>query len=717
MKAKRFFLFIVLILMSLINNDEKEVINALNQIETSFTHVSARTASLLLSNQNIVYGWGLWGDINEPSYNIKFNAPTDISKDIALNENEEIINIFTGEQHSFLLTNNYRVFAFGSGQEGQFGYSNYVFNNSFVDITSLFALSSNEHILKIACGDDFNIALTSKNRVLSFGKNQDGQLGIKSDIIQAPLYDITKNFSLSENDYIVDVKCGASHSLALSNKGYIYVWGSNSYGQLGISNQTIITTPCRLESIQNSVIKFDVGRYSSYVLTSQAQLYGFGSDSCGQLATCETIISSNAKKEPFLMNHSFNLKSDEYIIDIIAGYYFAIVKTNLNNYYSFGENDCGQLGNASTISTSFPQKIEFDSLLQVQDEIDNISCGLSHCIATSKYGRIYAWGSNLYGQLSEDFSSYSSNKKILDITYNFPPIIIVSTNTSSIDYHYYQLDIDTFYLDNESIDETYYCITNSTKIPTNNWIQFNKKINIEDYEGKIYVHLKIVSIKGTYYHTCKALFFDNIAPTLSIYNKENEEILQSYYNSTIFLKALDNNNNVEIIYFLNGNKISTSSDSLTLSSDGNYKVFAIDEANNSSATIEFTIDTILPTITKIDYNPLIGSSYNSKNKEITIIGSEALACYKLDYKGKESNDYIALNDNESSFKVKLKKGDNYLTLIDLAGNNSITYKINYSPRFFQDTQLLLLTFASLTLIFVTIIIIVYSIKAKKKLLK
>ena len=36
--------------------------------------------------------------------------------------------------------------------------------------------------------------------------------------------------------------------------------------------------------------------------------------------------------------------------------------------------------------------------------------------------------------------------------------------------------------------------------------------------------------------------------------------------------------------------------------DVTYKVFAMDEANNSSATIEFTIDTILPTITKIDDN-------------------------------------------------------------------------------------------------------------------
>ena len=180
---------------------------------------------------------------------------------------------------------------------------------------------------------------------------------------------------------------------------------------------------------------------------------------------------------------------------------------------------------------------------------------------------------------------------------------------------------------------------------------------------------------------------------------------------------MDNNNSVVVVYTLNGKQFITEQDTISFSKDGHYQVYALDEANNSSATIEFTIDTILPTITQIDNNLILNSSYSTSEGQITIKGSEALACYKLGYKGVDNNSYIALNDNENTFTINLKKGVNTLTLIDLAGNESLTYEIVYTPRFFQDTQLLLLVFGFIALVLVVVIIIVYSIRAKRKLVK
>ena len=279
------------------------------------------------------------------------------------------------------------------------------------------------------------------------------------------------------------------------------------------------------------------------------------------------------------------------------------------------------------------------------------------------------------------------------------------------------LDINVYYLDNEKIEETYYSISDNLITPNSNWIQFNENIKVKDYEGKIYVHLKIVSKKGTFYHVCNALFLDHILPSITLKDKNNENFVDRYTNSTIFVSAIDNNDNVEIVYYLNGKKHTTSSNTLSLSQDGNYQIYAKDEANNVSATIEFIIDTILPTITKIEHNIFTTSSYSTRESEITIQGSEALSCYKLGYKGVKDDSYIALNDNEDSFKIKLKKGVNTLTLIDLAGNESISYEIIYSPRFFQDTQLLLLVFSTCALLFIATIIIVYVIRAKRKLIK
>jgi len=39
-----------------------------------------------------------------------------------------------------------------------------------------------------------------------------------------------------EIDVSVKVTCGSFHTLALTNKGEIYAWGSNYNGQLGVNN-------------------------------------------------------------------------------------------------------------------------------------------------------------------------------------------------------------------------------------------------------------------------------------------------------------------------------------------------------------------------------------------------------------------------------------------------------------------------------------------------
>lgn len=719
MVKKRFFIFaIFMILLSSITFKEEVIVNADDASEVEFIHTSGRTSSLLLSSNGVVYGWGLWGEGSNVTLSKKLITPTNISSHITLNENEEFINIFSGEQHSLILTNLGRVFGLGSGEKRQLGYKDYLFKATPIELTEMFSLNENEIIIDIACGDDFNVALTSDKRVLTWGLNEDGQLGVESDIEDALIYDITDKFVLQDGDYIKKVSCGASHSIALSNNGYVYTWGSNKFNQLGRNDCAYLSVPSLIDNFNETVIKVETGRFSSYLLTNQNQLYGFGSDSYGQLATCKPILTSNKKETPYLMNGGFALENDEYIIDITAGYYYGFVKTNKNNFFSFGQNSSGQLANGSTLSTSIPQKVNYQNLDNPLDEIISISCGQDHCIATTKYNKILAWGSNLQNQLSEDSSVTQSFNKMIDITYNFPPIVIFSTASSSVEFKQYDLEVIAYYLDEVEIKETYYNISSSLTTPKDNWKLFDNTITLdESYEGNVYVHIKVESEKGSYYHVSSVFFLDHIAPTIKATNTENKEINNTYTNSTIFVEAIDNNNSVNIIYMYNGKQYSCESSTFSFVNDGMYKVYAIDAANNSSATIEFTIDTILPTITKIDNNLISGTSISTREKQITIQGSEALTCYLLGYKGVNADSYIALNDNESTFTIKLKKGVNTLTIFDLAGNQSLTYEIIYSPRFFQDTQLLLIIFGSLTATFISIIIFIYYIRNKRKLMK
>ena len=81
---------------------------------------------------------------------------------------------------------------------------------------------------------DHSVFLTAQNLVYSMGSNSLGQLGIS----EAP--------STSGNKYspilieaLLDVdpysiECGNNHTLLLAREGIVYSWGSNKQGQCGV---------------------------------------------------------------------------------------------------------------------------------------------------------------------------------------------------------------------------------------------------------------------------------------------------------------------------------------------------------------------------------------------------------------------------------------------------------------------------------------------------
>ena len=105
---KRFFILFILIFISLFNYDYR-VLNAQEETQENITfiHKSSRTASILISSQNIVYSWGLWGEASNVTMSKKYVTPTNISYTIKLNNNEvtlkkgdEIIFNHMGETYS-----------------------------------------------------------------------------------------------------------------------------------------------------------------------------------------------------------------------------------------------------------------------------------------------------------------------------------------------------------------------------------------------------------------------------------------------------------------------------------------------------------------------------------------------------------------------------------------------------------------------------------------
>lgn len=76
-----------------------------------------------------------------------------------------------------------------------------------------------------------------------------------------------------------------------------------------------------------------------------------------------------------------------------CGFIHTVCLSDSGNIYSFGGNDCGQLGIGSYEETSIPQRI---SSLPI---IHKISCGYKFTICLDETGKLWSFGSNNFGQL------------------------------------------------------------------------------------------------------------------------------------------------------------------------------------------------------------------------------------------------------------------------------------------------------------------------------
>lgn len=259
-------------------------------------------------------------------------------------------------------------------------------------------LEIGETLDKVFAGVSNSIFLTSDNRVFSVGRNMGfGVLGHT-----ATPYDMTDMFGLEEDEFIMDISSASFNMAALSNKGRVFTWGQNEYGQLGNGNFTESEVPIDVTEYFNlaseeKIVQISLGIFHGLVLTSDNRLFTWGRNNYSQLGDGTTNDSSL----PINIGENIFLNEEEEILQIETGLYFNGLRTSDNRVYTWGWNGYGQLGNNGTFNVMTPQPIYIALDKSSGETIEKISFNaLGSGLLTSK-GRILVWGNNESGRLAE----------------------------------------------------------------------------------------------------------------------------------------------------------------------------------------------------------------------------------------------------------------------------------------------------------------------------
>jgi len=95
--------------------------------------------------------------------------------------------------------------------------------------------------VKVECGAEYTMALDKDGNLFVFGSNSYGQLGIpgRTNKINVP----QKVFLSKSAGKVTDFNCGEEHSALLDSNGNVHTWGLGIDGQLGHGNKNSVQMP------------------------------------------------------------------------------------------------------------------------------------------------------------------------------------------------------------------------------------------------------------------------------------------------------------------------------------------------------------------------------------------------------------------------------------------------------------------------------------------
>ena len=234
----------------------------------------------------------------------------------------------------------------------------------------------------------------------------------KGSILGNETIDITSEANLFEGKTISQISVGGNHSLALDSEGQIYAWGSNDYGQLGNGDTTDSNTPVKVDTsgvlAGKTISQISAGGIHSLALDSEGQIYAWGYNYYGQLGNGDTTDSNTPVKVD-----ASGVLAGKTITQISAGFFHPLALDSEGQIYAWGYNYNGQLGNGDTTDSNTPVKVDTSGVLAGKT-ISQISAGGAHSLALDSEGQIYAWGSNIYGQLGNGDTTSSNTPVKVD---------------------------------------------------------------------------------------------------------------------------------------------------------------------------------------------------------------------------------------------------------------------------------------------------------------
>ena len=315
---------------------------------------TGRYFSLGLDEVGVLWAWGWNG-----KHQISKNATDHYSLPVKIELPAPVAQFACGDGHALVVDRNGKMWAWGDNYFGQLGAGHASAISGMFEIPKPSGMSG---IVSLAASASSSYAIDAAGKTWSWGYNNYGQLGDGSNITRYSPVAVNLSTSIPA---VKSISTGDDHVVATARNGTIWTWGSGSLGQLGSGNTSpsfspyLITTGLSLANFSGA------GRNHSLAVSQSGSVWCWGSNNSGKLGNSSTSDS-------YVPFQTTNVTDWSGIIQVVGGENHSCALKSDGSVWTWGDNGYGQLGHADTMSRWVATKISKLKLTTDDSDTDGL---------------------------------------------------------------------------------------------------------------------------------------------------------------------------------------------------------------------------------------------------------------------------------------------------------------------------------------------------------